>query len=433
MAFATGAAYLRQEALPHIWCPGCGNGVVLSALVRAFEELGDAPEDIVVATGIGCWGKADDYLSVNTLHVTHGRALPFATGVKTANPHLRVVALMGDGDGATIGGNHLIHAARRNIDLTAIIVNNYNYGMTGGQFSATTPSGKLTKTSPLGNPERAFDLCALTAAAGANFVARETVRPGRGLTRILRSGLENKGFSLIEVVSPCTTLFGPRNGFAAPLDMLVWLQAHGVKRQTYERLDDPEATGHFATGVLVERHEPDFLSRYEAMRRLAAPLGRIIMKQYQIIIAGSGGQGIIVMGQMLARAALLEGRNAAQTQSYGIAQRGGFCAAEVITDEDEILFQQVERPDAVVVLGREAAERFACTPAPVIYDSDIIPFAGGGWIGLPLSTLATRAGNARASNAAGTGALVALTGMVRLESFLQALDGFKGAVREANI
>ena len=148
------------------------------------------------------------------------------------------------------------------------------------------------------------------------------------------------------------------------------------------------------------------------------------MKQYQIIIAGSGGQGIIVMGQMLARAALLEGRNAAQTQSYGIAQRGGFCAAEVITDEDEILFQQVERPDAVVVLGREAAERFACTPAPVIYDSDIIPFAGGGWIGLPLSTLATRAG---------TGALVALTGMVRLESFLQALDGFKGAVREANI
>ena len=145
--------------------------------------------------------------------------------------------------------------------------------MTGGQFSATTPSGKLTKTSPLGNPERAFDLCALTAAAGANFVARETVRPGRGLTRILRAGLENKGFSLIEVVSPCTTLFGPRNGFAAPLDMLVWLQAHGVKRQTYERLDDPEATGHFATGVLVERHEPDFLSRYEALRRLAAPSG----------------------------------------------------------------------------------------------------------------------------------------------------------------
>ncbi len=156
------------------------------------------------------------------------------------------------------------------------------------------------------------------------------------------------------------------------------------------------------------------------------------MKQYQIIIAGSGGQGIIVTGQMLARAALLEGRNAVQTQSYGIAQRGGFCAAEVITDEDEILFQQVEHPDAVVVLGREAAERFADTPAPVIYDSDAIPFAGGGWIGLPLSAIATRAGNARASNAAGAGALLALTGMARLESFIQTLDGFKAAVREAN-
>lgn len=273
MAFATGAAYLRQESLPHIWCAGCGNGVVLGALVRAFEELGDAPEDIVVVTGIGCWGKADDYLSVNALHTTHGRALTFATGVKAANPRLRVVVLMGDGDGATIGGNHLIHAARRNMDVTAIIVNNYNYGMTGGQFSATTPSGKITKTSPLGNPERAFDLCELVTAAGANFVARETVRPGRGLTRLLRAGMENKGFSFIEVVSPCTTLFGPRNGFNTPLDMLTWLQDRGVTREAYERLDDPEATGHFVTGILTERHDPDFLSCYEDMRRLVASSG----------------------------------------------------------------------------------------------------------------------------------------------------------------
>lgn len=273
MVFATGAAYLRQEALPHIWCPGCGNGIVLGALVRAFEELDYAPESIVVATGIGCWGKADDYLSVNSLHGTHGRALAFATGVKAANPRLRVVALMGDGDGATIGGNHLIHAARRNMDLTAVIVNNYNYGMTGGQFSATTPAGKITKTSPLGNPERAFDLCALVAAAGANFVARETVRPGRGLTRILRAGLENKGFSFIEVVSPCTSLFGPRNGFASPLDMLAWLQERGVSQEAYDRLENPAATGHFVTGILAERHEADFLTRYETMRRRALSPG----------------------------------------------------------------------------------------------------------------------------------------------------------------
>ena len=156
------------------------------------------------------------------------------------------------------------------------------------------------------------------------------------------------------------------------------------------------------------------------------------MKQHQIVIAGSGGQGIIVTGQLLARAALLEGRNAVQTQSYGIAQRGGVCIAELIVDEEEILFQQVERPDAVVVLGQEAAAPYAGTGSPVIYDSDVISFAGNGWIGLPLSAIAARAGNGRASNAAGAGALLALTGMAGLDSFLQTLDCFRGAVREAN-
>lgn len=273
MAFATGAAYLRQESLPHIWCPGCGNGVVLGALARAFEELHYAPEDIVVVTGIGCWGKADDYLSVNSLHVTHGRALTFAAGIKAMNPRLHVVALMGDGDGATIGGNHLIHAARRNMGITAIVVNNHNYGMTGGQFSATTPAGKRTKTSPLGNPERAFDLCSLSAAAGANFVGREIVQPGRALTRVLCAGLNNNGFSFIEVVSPCTTLFGPRNGLRSPVDMLNWLKACSEPLNTADPQALCSADDHFTTGILVERDEPDFLSRYEAMRQLAAPAG----------------------------------------------------------------------------------------------------------------------------------------------------------------
>lgn len=156
------------------------------------------------------------------------------------------------------------------------------------------------------------------------------------------------------------------------------------------------------------------------------------MKHVQIIIAGSGGQGVIIAAQLLARAALLEGRNAVQTQSYGIAQRGGFCAAEVIADENEILFQQVERPDAVLVLSREAAERYAETPAPVIYDGDVISPVASGWMGLPLSSLAERVGNARASNVVGAGALIALTGMARLESFLRTLDCFRETVREAN-
>lgn len=263
---ASSTAYLREGALPHIWCAGCGNGVVLGALVRAFAELRCKPADIVTVTGIGCWGKADDYLATNSLHGTHGRALTFATGIKAVNPRLHVVVLMGDGDSATIGGNHLIHAARRNMDLTAIVVNNYNYAMTGGQFSATTPAGKITKTTPLGNPERAFDLCELVTTAGANFVARDTIRPGRGLSKLIIKGIQNRGFSFIEVMSPCTTLFGPYNGMRKPLDMLAWLQEKGVSTKTYKTLPNARQEDYYTTGILTERQYPDFSTRYEAMR-----------------------------------------------------------------------------------------------------------------------------------------------------------------------
>ena len=166
--------YLKTEKFPLFWCPGCGNGVVLGAIARAFAELDLTRENTVVVTGIGCWGKADDYVTTNSFHGTHGRALAFGTGIKLANPQLDVVVLMGDGDGVTIGGNHFIHAARRNVDVTAIVVNNLNYGMTGGQYSATTPETRITFTSRLGHIEQGFDICKLAEAAGAPFVARAT-------------------------------------------------------------------------------------------------------------------------------------------------------------------------------------------------------------------------------------------------------------------
>jgi 2-oxoglutarate ferredoxin oxidoreductase subunit beta len=175
---ATGTKYLKDGVLPHMWCPGCGIGIVLGGMLRAFEELGYERHNTVVVTGIGCTGKADDYLVTNALHTTHGRALAYATGIKAFNPALNVVVLMGDGDSVTIGGNHFIHAARRNIDLTAIIVNNFNYGMTGGQVSGTTPFEHKTATTAWGNPERSFDICELAAAAGANYVARGTIYHG---------------------------------------------------------------------------------------------------------------------------------------------------------------------------------------------------------------------------------------------------------------
>ena len=172
-----------------MWCPGCGNGIVLATLLRTFEELGYKNEETVVVTGIGCWGKADDYVVTNGFHGTHGRALAFATGMKAFNPKLNVVVLMGDGDCITIGGNHFIHAARRNIDVTALVVNNFNYGMTGGQVSGTTPAGMFTSTTRYANPERDIDICALAEVAGANYVARGTPYHGFELQTNMKEAL----------------------------------------------------------------------------------------------------------------------------------------------------------------------------------------------------------------------------------------------------
>ena len=269
MPVGTGKKYLRTNVLPHMWCSGCGNGIVLSALLRAFEELDYQNEDTVVVTGIGCWGKADDYLTTNALHTTHGRALAFATGVKAVNPNLHVVVLMGDGDSVTIGGNHFLHAARRNMDLTAIVVNNYNYGMTGGQFSATTPAGSFTSTTVYGNPERELDICGIAEVAGANYVARETVYNGMTLQSRIKEALSKKGFSLVEAVSPCSTHYGSNNRMKVPIELLRWLRERGISREQYDSIPDADTHGYFVTGKLVDRHAADFNTRYEEIRQRA--------------------------------------------------------------------------------------------------------------------------------------------------------------------
>ncbi|PIE63685.1 MAG: 2-oxoacid:ferredoxin oxidoreductase subunit beta [Desulfobacterales bacterium] len=266
MKYATGMDYIRTQSLPHMWCAGCGNGITVKAIACALENLRLDPRKIVMVSGIGCWGKADDYFTCNALHTTHGRALAYASGVKAANPELTVIVLMGDGDGTTIGGNHLLHAARRNIDLTAVLVNNYNYGMTGGQASATTPHDALTSTSVLGNPERSIDVCSLTEVAGANYVARETVAQGMRLSKRIQEAIANKGFSLVEVASPCTTLFGPKNKMKRPVEMLRWLREKGVSSAKFAKLENAAELGYFKVGKFVDRQAPDFNTSYEVMR-----------------------------------------------------------------------------------------------------------------------------------------------------------------------
>lgn len=261
--------YLITKKMPLFWCPGCGNGSVLAAIFRSFEKLKMTKENTVVVTGIGCWGKSDDYIDTNTFHGTHGRALAFATGIKLANPELDVVVLMGDGDGSTIGGNHLIHAARRNVDLTAIMVNNLNYGMTGGQYSGTTPEDSLTTTSVYGHVERGFDICELVKSAGAPYVARGTAYGIAQLERLIYDALQVKGFSFVESITQCPTHYGKNNKMRTAAEMLTWFKDNSVSVAKAANLTEEELKGKFITGKLVDKQIDDYSTRYDKVVELA--------------------------------------------------------------------------------------------------------------------------------------------------------------------
>ncbi|MDY6970738.1 MAG: 2-oxoacid:ferredoxin oxidoreductase subunit beta [Thermodesulfobacteriota bacterium] len=202
---------LRTDRIPHIWCSGCGIGTAFSSCLIAMKESGIDLQKTTMISGIGCSGRAAGYVRLDSFHTTHGRAIPFATGMKLANPELNVVVFSGDGDLFAIGGNHFIHAARRNVDMTVVCVNNLNYGMTGGQVAATTPYGAKTTTTPVGNPEPPFNLPLLAYASGATFVARWTILHTRELTDCVGQALLKRGFSFIEVLAPCPVNYGRRN------------------------------------------------------------------------------------------------------------------------------------------------------------------------------------------------------------------------------
>jgi 2-oxoglutarate ferredoxin oxidoreductase subunit beta len=202
---------LRTDRIPHIWCPGCGIGTAFSSCLRAIKESGIDLQKTVMVSGIGCSGRGAGYANLDSYHTTHGRAIPFATGLKLANPELNVIVFSGDGDLFAIGGNHFIHAARRNVDITVICVNNFNYGMTGGQAAATTPYNKKTTTTPMGNPESPFNLPLLAYASGATYIARWTILHTRELTDSIEEAILKRGFSFIETLAPCPTNYGRRN------------------------------------------------------------------------------------------------------------------------------------------------------------------------------------------------------------------------------
>ena len=262
--------YVRKEALPTVFCPGCGDGTVLQAFLRAVDQT-SYQDRLALVGGIGCSGWIPTYVQADVLHTTHGRAIPFAMGLKLTDPSRKVVVFTGDGDCVGIGGNHFLHAARRNVDMTVILINNQIYGMTGGQMAPTTPYGGRTQTSPYGNAERSMDACGVAIAAGATFVARWTAGQTAQLAETIKQALDHPGFAFIEVLSQCPVQAGPHlYGTEDAPEVLNDIRARTVSIRRWDKLPPEEREGKWSIGLL-HRVEgvPEFAQELAAIRERA--------------------------------------------------------------------------------------------------------------------------------------------------------------------
>ncbi|CDB25866.1 thiamine pyrophosphate protein domain protein TPP-binding [Firmicutes bacterium CAG:552] len=255
--------YMREEHLPHIWCPGCGHGILMRDVAQAVKNLGINQEKICLVSGIGCASRAPGYMDFQTMHTTHGRAIAFATGVKMARPDLEVIVIAGDGDCAAIGGNHLIHAARRNIGITVVVFNNNIYGMTGGQYSPTTPTGDFGTTAPYGNIDRPFDIAALAAAAGASYVAKGSAYHAAQTTKFIQDGIAHKGFSLIDCAGVCATYYGRKNKKGSAVDMMKYQRDNAITVEKAREMTAEEKKGKIIIGKVCEEDYPELTEQYQ--------------------------------------------------------------------------------------------------------------------------------------------------------------------------
>jgi len=255
--------YLRTDYLPHIWCAGCSNGILMRNLAQAIHNLNLDMDKVTVVSGIGCSSRTAGYMHCNTLHTTHGRAIAFATGVKLADPEMTVIVVTGDGDCSAIGGNHLIHGARRNIDITVVVFNNNIYGMTGGQFSPTTPTGDIATTVPYGNIDPTFDLASLAYACGATYAARGDSYHVAKTTELIQGGIAHKGFALIDCASICPTYYGRKNGKGDAVEMLRWQKENVVVRDGFDQhRSSTDVRDEMTIGLLAKVERPEFVAEY---------------------------------------------------------------------------------------------------------------------------------------------------------------------------
>lgn len=257
--------YMREDKLPHIWCPGCGNGILMRDVAQAIDDLGLDKRKVVIVSGIGCSSRAAGYMDFNTIHTTHGRAIAFATGIKMANPSLEVIVITGDGDASAIGGNHLIHAARRNIGLTVVVFNNSIYGMTGGQYSPTTPRGDYGTTAPYGNIDRPFDIAQLAAGAGASFAARGDAYHVQKTVDLIKKGIAHKGFSIIDCLTVCPTYYGRKNKKGGAVEMMKFQKENFIPEEIAARMTSEQLAGKRVLGVVANNDYPELTEEYAAL------------------------------------------------------------------------------------------------------------------------------------------------------------------------
>jgi 2-oxoglutarate ferredoxin oxidoreductase subunit beta len=460
---------LRGERLPHIWCQGCGLGTTLTTFIGALQWLEQHHnwdlDKVAVVSGIGCTGRIAGYVRLDSFHTTHGRAIPFATGLKLSNPELKVVVLSGDGDIAGIGGNHFIHAARRNLEITVVCVNNFNYGMTGGQVGPTTPHEARAVTSQYGNFEYPFNLPYLAAASGASFVARWTVLHARQLEWTLREALLHPGFSFVEVISPCSTAYARWNPEGRGLD------PEKLGRRGLETMKFYQQVGQTANGVhpkdaqitintkgeitkiiegkFLDEAKPDLVAAMGQMKEQAKkqwedekavlerraglkfPRRKSSLPRTEVQLGGFGGQGIISAGRIIGQAAAIYDKlEACFTQSYGPEARGGSAGSQVIISSNAIHHPHIIQPTSMIIMSQGAYAKYLPTLSPggiLLIDDEMVKLASDHRTdirthALPATQIAMEQGSSRAANTAMLGFWTAAVGVVSREAMRQTVE-----------
>ena len=337
--------YLDEKLLPYFFCPGCGHGLITDAINTALVRLQLDPHKVVIVTDIGCSGLADKYFTTNTFHGLHGRSITYATGIKLANPDLKVIVLMGDG-GCGIGGAHLINAARRNIGISVVVFDNFNYGMTGGEHSVTTPPAGITSSTPLGQLERPMDICQTVAVNGASFVARSTAFD-KGLPDLLESAIRNEGFSLLDIWELCTAYYVPNNRFSKS-QMENTLIALGFPTGIIHQMIRPEYSQAYRDSTANELGKEPMPSRGVTIRYRGE-----LDRRLEMIIAGAAGRKINSAATYLCRGAVLSGLWATQRNDYPVTVKSGHSISEIILSAEKIRYTGISKPDLLLLLFKE--------------------------------------------------------------------------------